>query len=60
VLRWCMNVPFARMFRRVKAPQVPRRLGGEEEFTSSERVGGAEEAVGLVLMLVPRAGADIS
>jgi len=43
--RGCMNLPFAGMLRRVKAPKVPRRLGGEEVFTSSERVGGAEGAV---------------
>jgi hypothetical protein len=34
------------MLRRVKAPKVPRRLGGEEVLTSSERVGGAEGAEG--------------
>lgn len=46
--RGCMNLPFAGMLRRVKAPKVPRRLGGKEVFSSSERVGGAEGAEGAV------------
>ena len=44
--RGCMNLPFAGMSRRAKVPKVPRRLGGEEMFTSSERVRGTEGAVG--------------
>lgn len=44
--RGCMNLPFAGMLRHVKAPKVPRRLDGKEEFRSSESVGGAEGAVG--------------
>ena len=44
--RGCMNLPLVGMFRRAKVPKVPRRLGGEEVFTSSERARGAEGAVG--------------
>ena len=44
--RGCMNLPLAGMFRRAKVPKVPRRLGGEEVFTSSERVRGTEGAAG--------------
>jgi len=36
--RGCMNLPFVGMPRRVTGPKAPRRLGGEEVFTSSERV----------------------
>ena len=40
------NLPLVGMSRRAKVPKVPRRLGGEEVFTSSERVRGTERAVG--------------
>ena len=41
-----MNLPLVGMFRHAKVPKVPRRLGGEEVFTSSGRARGADEAVG--------------
>ena len=42
----CMNLPFIGMLRCVKGPKAPRRLDAEMVFTSSERAGGAEGAVG--------------
>jgi hypothetical protein len=58
--RGCMNLPSVGILRRVKVPKAPRRLGGEEVFTSSGRVGSAEGAVGGTAGVDTEGWADIS